>query len=202
MRERSALFCNPLFKRSRSGAAEPCALHTRHIARHSHSVHSNFRALRLSEMPRNSTALWALVLACAIKKKKRRKNREVWTKQWLFGRQTVGSYQQIFQELSRENTVDFHNYIRLPVNVFHSLLNKIKPLIEREDTTMRQSISAGARLEATLLFLATGCTFTRLQYLTRISRASLSTIVPEICQAIYDVLKDDYMKVSNEDYIA
>ncbi|MPC38702.1 hypothetical protein E2C01_032214 [Portunus trituberculatus] len=60
---------------------------------------------------------------------------------------------------------------------------------------MRESVSAGARLEATLLFLATGCSFTRLQYHIRISRTSLSVIILETCQAIYDVLKDDYMKV-------
>ncbi|MPC39258.1 hypothetical protein E2C01_032788 [Portunus trituberculatus] len=60
---------------------------------------------------------------------------------------------------------------------------------------MRESVSAGARLDATLLFLATGCSFTRLLYHARISRTSLSVIILETCQAIYDVLKDDYMKV-------
>lgn len=145
-------------------------------------------------MPRSLTnALWAIVLACAIKKKKN--NKRIWARQWLLRRQTLGSYQQIFRELATEDDGAFRNYMRLPVTVFHTLLEKIRPLIERQDTKMRQSVSAGARLEATLLFLATGCSFTRLQYHTRISRASLSIIIPETCQAIYDVLKDDYMKV-------
>ncbi|MPC63083.1 hypothetical protein E2C01_057176 [Portunus trituberculatus] len=60
---------------------------------------------------------------------------------------------------------------------------------------MWESVSAGARLEATFLFLAAGCSFTRLQYHTRISRTSLSIIILETCQAIYDAQKDDYMKV-------
>ena len=49
---------------------------------------------------------------------------------------------------------------------------------------MRDSISAKARLEATL------------EYSTRISKQSLSEIVPDTYQAIYDVLKDEYLQVS------
>ena len=54
----------------------------------------------------------------------------------------------------------------------------------KEDTNMRDSISAKARLEATL------------EYSTRISKQSLSEIVPDTYQAIYDVLKDEYLQVS------
>ena len=60
---------------------------------------------------------------------------------------------------------------------------------------MRDSISAEARLEATLLFLSTGVSYSALQYPTRISKQSLSEIVPDTCQAIYDVLKDEYLQV-------
>ena len=41
------------------------------------------------------------------------------------------------------------NYMRLSQPTFYSLLEKIKPKIEKQDTVMRTSISAGARLEAT-----------------------------------------------------
>jgi len=61
---------------------------------------------------------------------------------------------------------------------------------------MRQSISAGQRLEATLIFLARGCSYSHLQFLTRISQQSLSAIIPETCDAIYLCLNDEYMKVS------
>ena len=46
----------------------------------------------------------------------------------------------------------------------------------------------------TLRFLATGESFSSLQYQFRISAASLSIIVPEVCQAVFQVLKDDYFK--------
>ena len=61
---------------------------------------------------------------------------------------------------------------------------------------MRESIAAGARLEATLIWLANGGSYSALKYHTRISQQSLSIIVPETCSAIFEALKDDYMKVS------
>ena len=61
---------------------------------------------------------------------------------------------------------------------------------------MRESIAAGARLEATLIWLANGGSYSALKYDTRISEQSLSIIVPETCSAIFEALKDDYTKVS------
>lgn len=119
----------------------------------------------------------------------------MWTKDWLLRRRERGSYKHIFRDLAAKNKTDFQNYVRLPLDVFFSLLNKVKPLIKNEDTILHDIISAGAHLEATLLFLATGATYTSLQYSTRISKQSLSKIIPETCQAIYQVLKDDYLKV-------
>ncbi|MPC81626.1 hypothetical protein E2C01_076254 [Portunus trituberculatus] len=49
-------------------------------------------------------------------------------------------------------------------------------------------------LEATLLFLSTGASYSSFQYPTRISKQSLSQIVPDTCQAIYDELKDEYLQ--------
>ncbi|XP_063852072.1 putative nuclease HARBI1 [Scylla paramamosain] len=84
--------------------------------------------------------------------------------------------------------------MRMDVNSFHTLLGKVEPYITKQDTHLRQSICAEARLEATLRFLASGCSYTALQYSTRISKQSLSLIIPETCKAIYTALRDDYLK--------
>lgn len=60
---------------------------------------------------------------------------------------------------------------------------------------MRRPISAGERLALTLRYLSTGESFSSLQYLFRIPQPTISTIVPETCQAIYSVLHEEYMKV-------
>jgi len=44
-------------------------------------------------------------------------------------------------------------------HTFYELLNLVRPLIEKQNTIMRESISAEERLVATLRFLATGRSF-------------------------------------------
>lgn len=61
---------------------------------------------------------------------------------------------------------------------------------------MRIAISAEERLAITLKFLATGDSYGTLSELFRISRPSIVEIVPEVCQAIFDALKEDYLQVS------
>lgn len=143
------------------------------------------------------TLLWSVVALCAAKKKllRRKKRRALWCKQWLSRRHLKGSFNQIFMELQVENPTDFENYTRMPIPAFYKLLTKIEPYICKQDTSFRDSISPGARLEATLRFLAAGGSYTSLQYSTRISKQSLGLIIPETCEPIYNVLREDYLKV-------
>lgn len=117
-----------------------------------------------------------------------------WTNDWLRQRRNKGSYGSIFSELSEERPI-FKKYLRIPLPTFELLLEKVTPLIEKEDTHLRASIPAGARLEATLLFPTSGLSYSRLQFETRISVSSLSSIILQTCQATFQSLKDDFMKV-------
>ncbi len=101
----------------------------------------------------------------------------------------------MFCELEAVSMRDFTSYLRIDPNTFYKLLAKVKPYIQKQDTRMRDSVTAAARLEATLIFLSHGCTYTFLQYTARISKQSLSQMIPESRKAIYQVLKDDYLQV-------
>ena len=59
---------------------------------------------------------------------------------------------------------------------------------------MRASISAEEHLAVTLRFLATGESYASLEFQYRISRPTLSTLIPDVCYAIYQVLCAEYMK--------
>jgi hypothetical protein len=69
---------------------------------------------------------------------------------------------------------------------FEYLASLISSQVENSDTYtyMRQAITGKKILSITLRFLATGDSFTSLQYLFRVSKQSIWTTVPEVCDAI------------------
>lgn len=89
----------------------------------------------------------------------------------------------------------YRSFLRLQEDRFNNLLNKVAPLIEKRDTTFRNSISAGERLALTLHYLATGTSFRSLQFVFRIPQPTISAIIPEALDAIWTVLKNDYIQI-------
>lgn len=79
--------------------------------------------------------------------------------------------------------------------MFHKLYNLIKNDIEKQETYLREAISAKHRLIITLRLLATGESFRSLRYTFRIGQSTISNIIPEVCETIYKNLKDIYLKV-------
>ena len=62
---------------------------------------------------------------------------------------------------------------------------------------MRRAVTSHGRLSVTLRLLATtGRSYEYLKFSAAISPQALGVIIPEICAAIYEVLKKDYLKVS------
>uniref|UniRef100_A0A6P7GYA1 Nuclease HARBI1 n=1 Tax=Diabrotica virgifera virgifera TaxID=50390 RepID=A0A6P7GYA1_DIAVI len=90
---------------------------------------------------------------------------------------------------------DFQNFTRLPFEKFVELHEKIAPLITKQETHMRSSISSKLRLAVTLRYLASGNSYKSLEFLSRISRITIGNFVPEVCHAIVIVLKDKFLKV-------
>ncbi|XP_031328647.1 putative nuclease HARBI1 [Photinus pyralis] len=129
----------------------------------------------------------ALVTLDSDEKKKRRK---YWTKQWLLKRSQF-SHTILMKELEAE---DFKNFLRMDSNCFEELLNMVGPLIAKQDTLMRSSVSATQRLIVTLRYLATGRSYEDLKFSAVISPQLLSSIIPETCWAIYNCLKH-YIKM-------
>nr|CAH7743346.1 unnamed protein product [Callosobruchus chinensis] len=60
-------------------------------------------------------------------------------------------------------------------NNFETLLEMVRPTIEKSDTRFREAIPAEVRLAITLRFLATGDSFASLTYLFRVLVAGLSS---------------------------
>ncbi|KAL2102135.1 hypothetical protein ACEWY4_001303 [Coilia grayii] len=78
---------------------------------------------------------------------------------------------------------------------FNGLVTLLEPSLQRQDTVMREAIPVGERLAITLRYLATGHTSRALEYSLRVSRHSISKIVIETCEKLYNVLQPNYIKV-------
>jgi hypothetical protein len=88
---------------------------------------------------------------------------------------------------------DWHNFLRMNVSTYLTLLSKVSPLIQKK-TTMRQAVTPLERLTATLRFLATGRNYEDLKFSTIMSPQTLGKFIRETCRAFYKVLKE-YCKV-------
>ena len=92
---------------------------------------------------RKIVALAAVILILGAYKQlhKEKKIRSCWTRKWISRRTKWGCHHALLQELKREDTKSFRNFLRMDQTSFEQLLEKVTPLIERKTTNMREPIS-------------------------------------------------------------
>lgn len=136
----------------------------------------------LSNQQKLGIGLTALSLTLTEEKKKRR----MWAKKWLIERRKF-SHMTLLKELDGD---DFRTYLRMDHYCFDELLNLVRPLISKQNTHLREAVSAEERLVVTLRYLASGREYNDLKFSTAISPQLLSKIIPETCHAIFKVLRN------------
>uniref|UniRef100_A0A182RWH6 DDE Tnp4 domain-containing protein n=1 Tax=Anopheles funestus TaxID=62324 RepID=A0A182RWH6_ANOFN len=123
------------------------------------------------------------------------RDRRWWTRPMLYRRNEDGS--RLLADMADEAADDtVLKFLRMTHDDFDWLLDKISHKIKREDTNMRLSITPRERLLITLRFLATGETYSSLSFLFRVGVSTISSIVPEVCECLIQVLQD-YVKLPN-----
>lgn len=127
------------------------------------------------------------------KRRIERKRKRVWTKNFNLTENEFPNNRPL-KELKENESKQYAIYAQIDEKTFVKLLGLIKHKITKQDTLMRQSISAEVRLNITLQYLATGNCFADLKLSTGISPQAIGQIVIETCEAINIALKD-YIKV-------
>jgi hypothetical protein len=129
--------------------------------------------------------------------RRRRRPKRWWVRPWLIParRLEFGHYTRLMQELRVEDENAFTNYIRLPPQLFDELLQRIGPIIQKEETRLRKPLDAGLKLALTLRHMAAGDKFTTLHYGFRCGHSNIGQIVKEVCQALVEELKDEVMQL-------
>lgn len=129
------------------------------------------------------------------KEKPNGRKKRVWVRNWIARRSSLGASSTLLHELRAEDIFAYRNHLRMGSDQFDELLLKVTNYIQRQDTHMRNAISARTKLEITLRFLATGDSYGSLEFLYRVPRSTICQFIPEVCKAIGNALKS-YIQVS------
>ncbi|XP_064115152.1 uncharacterized protein LOC135221267 [Macrobrachium nipponense] len=118
----------------------------------------------------------------------------IWAWEWLTRRQLHGDYDQLLQELNKEDRKGHKNSPRIYPELFEEMVKRLTPLLKKKDTNMRRAQEVGLKLAVTLRHLASGNDYTSLQYSFRVSQSSICRFIPVVCQAIIDIYKPEVVK--------
>lgn len=114
----------------------------------------------ISESDEEEIAAAGLLLALAVKTQqeaKKRKKRSIWVKNWrVDGRSRNSIVRHLLPQLRAEDDECYKTFVRMSGDAFDYLLSKVKPLITKKDTVMREAIPAITRLALTLRYLGSG----------------------------------------------
>ena len=114
----------------------------------------------------------------------RRARPRFWLRPWLRGREEHGHYHTLMPDMERWDAQSYRNFLRIPPELFQELERRVGPRIEKQATWFRRPLTVGLKLAVTLRHLATGETYTSLQYSFRVGRSTITKFVPQVCDAI------------------
>ena len=124
----------------------------------------------------------------------RRAPRSVWVKPWLVRRPLFGLYENLLQELNREDHRAYKNFIRVPPELFMDILHRVGPRIRKNHTNFRPPLEPGLKIAITLRYLASGNTYKSLSYGFRVAHNTISLFIPQTCEAIIQEYSEGHMK--------
>ena len=104
-----------------------------------------------------------------------------------------GQYSKPMPMYLLDDLMAYRNYIQMPPELYQELEQRITAEFQRDRTLMRDPVSPGVKLAVTLRHLATGDSYTTLQYAFRVASLTIEKFVPEVCNAITRAYRDQVM---------
>ncbi|XP_065903783.1 uncharacterized protein [Dysidea avara] len=111
--------------------------------------------------------------------------------QWTYER---SSYWWDYIVLRTFTPVDWMDNFRISWETFYYLCQKLGPVIQRENTQLRNAIPVNKRLAMTLWCLATCSEYRTIAHLFGVARCTVCVILHDTCKAIISVLQKQFIK--------
>lgn len=157
--------------------------------------------LSLQKEFRRKQLLKAFSIYKIIKRREKQKNqRRFWVRP-IFAEERrclQGASDNLIREMQYVDMEKYIEYLRMDASTFHELLRLIRPKIEKQHV-VRSPIPASTRLEICLRYLASGDSMSSISFVFRVGLNTVSKIISETCEAIWDILKDKVFPEITED---
>ena len=121
------------------------------------------------------------------------RRRSIWFKNWLLRRPHHGNYVSLLHELHREDRKGYKKFMRVSAELFDEMVERLSHVLKKDETRLRKPLPVGLKLAVTLRFLATGNSYTDLQYSFHVSKSTISTFIQQVCRAITNVFKPEVL---------
>uniref|UniRef100_A0A915DTI9 DDE Tnp4 domain-containing protein n=1 Tax=Ditylenchus dipsaci TaxID=166011 RepID=A0A915DTI9_9BILA len=135
-------------------------------------------------------------IALLLYLRQRNRKRSCWIHPMNVRRAEVGAFVTTMPDLKKYPEKCL-KYIRMDITTFYKLLEIVKPSITH--VSIRVPVSSEERLMVTLRFLATGESYSSLSYSYRLGISTISDIVRETCEAIYNNLRAKYLAIPRKE---
>ncbi|KAJ8665725.1 hypothetical protein QAD02_007387 [Eretmocerus hayati] len=123
---------------------------------------------------------------------RRLNRRRWWVKPHLRMRERFGAYATIFTYFKLRDEEEFFKFTGMPLDQFKKLHRLVRHRLRKRSP--RGSLSPELKLAATLNFLVHGTSLVKLAWYYLIGRSTMYAFVPDVCQAIIDVMRARYLK--------
>lgn len=86
---------------------------------------------------------FALLIVTILREKKRgkRHKKRIWAREWILRRESEDVTKKLIQEVRNEDPNTFKGMFRMNGDQFDMILDKIRPIISKQNTRFRNAIS-------------------------------------------------------------
>ncbi|XP_040286669.1 uncharacterized protein LOC120999712 [Bufo bufo] len=133
-----------------------------------------------------------ILLLRARRRARERRRRQFRVHQMSLTRMRSGGPSELYHKL-RSHPNKFLDYLRMSLESFDYLVQRIEATIQRQDSYYRRFIPPPEGLMVTLRFLVTGESFSSLHSQFGMGIPIVSSIITETCQALWDSLCEDFI---------